>query len=99
MNDSSDESAGEMPPELPPDVQEAIVDGRKIEAIRLLRENWGLGLAEAKAVVDEVSGRDPSRQKPVHRAESADSGIGRLIVFILIFGAIAAVIRLLGGGS
>ncbi len=86
-------------PELPPDVQEAIADGRKIEAIRLLRENWGLDLAEAKEVVDTVSARDPARRRLEHHSEPGDSGIGRLILFIIILGAVAAVLKLVGGGS
>lgn len=37
---------------LPADVQAALDAGRKIEAIRLLREQTGMGLAEAKAAVE-----------------------------------------------
>jgi ribosomal protein L7/L12 len=37
---------------LPADVQAAVRAGRKIEAIKLLRERTGLGLAEAKAAVE-----------------------------------------------
>ena len=35
-------------------VRELAVQGRKIEAIKLLREETGAGLAEAKAVVDRL---------------------------------------------
>ena len=41
--------------ELPPEVLDAIRDGRKIEAIKLLREAKGLGLANAKVLVDRAS--------------------------------------------
>ena len=41
--------------ELPPEVMDAIRDGRKIEAIKLLREAKGLGLANAKVLVDRAS--------------------------------------------
>lgn len=37
---------------LPPDVVAAIESGRRIEAVKLLRESRGLGLAEAKEAVD-----------------------------------------------
>ncbi|MGZ5038849.1 MAG: ribosomal protein L7/L12 [Usitatibacter sp.] len=37
---------------LPPDVVDALRRGNKIEAIKLLRQATGLGLAEAKARVD-----------------------------------------------
>ena len=43
---------------LPEDVRLAMSAGQKIEAIRLLRERSGLGLADAKAAVE--SGRLPS---------------------------------------
>ncbi len=36
----------------PPDVVNALQQGRKIEAIRLMRERTGLGLKEAKDAVD-----------------------------------------------
>ena len=39
---------------LPPEVMEAWRAGRKIEAIRILREKTGAGLAEAKAAVDAL---------------------------------------------
>lgn len=39
---------------LPPDVVDAWRKGRKIEAIRLLREKSGAGLAEAKAAIDAL---------------------------------------------
>ena len=40
---------------LPPEVIRAIEQGRKIEAIKLLREASGLGLANAKVLVDKAS--------------------------------------------
>lgn len=43
---------GTTPPSLPPEVVAAIESGRAIEAIKLLRQSTGLGLAEAKSVVD-----------------------------------------------
>lgn len=39
---------------LPRDVEEAMRGGRKIEAIRLLRAQTGLGLAEAKEAVERI---------------------------------------------
>ncbi|MDH3440612.1 MAG: ribosomal protein L7/L12 [Gammaproteobacteria bacterium] len=41
--------------ELPPEVLDAIREGRKIEAIKILREAKGLGLANAKVLVDRAS--------------------------------------------
>jgi ribosomal protein L7/L12 len=39
----------------PPEVVELALSGKKIQAIRLLRDRTGLGLAEAKAVVDQIA--------------------------------------------
>lgn len=41
-------------PLLSPQIQAAIRSGNKIEAIKIYREMTGLGLAEAKAVIDSV---------------------------------------------
>lgn len=38
--------------ELPPDVIAAVEAGRTVEAVKLLREHTGLGLRDAKRVVD-----------------------------------------------
>ncbi len=44
-----------MPDELSPAVMSAIVSGKKIQAIKLLRQETGLDLREAKALVDVLS--------------------------------------------
>jgi ribosomal protein L7/L12 len=53
---------------LPEDVRLAMSAGQKIEAIRLLRERTGLGLADAKAAVE--SGRLPAAASPSAQAEA-----------------------------
>lgn len=68
MNDSSD---------LPADVVNAILAGRKIEAIKLLREARGLGLKDAKHAVDAYIRQNPSAEQP------RSSGGGLVIVVIL----------------
>lgn len=40
---------------LPANVQAAIQQGRTVEAIKLLRESSGLGLKEAKEIIDDYS--------------------------------------------
>lgn len=40
---------------LPADALEAVRQGRKVEAIKILREETGLGLANAKVLVDRAS--------------------------------------------
>lgn len=43
--------------DLPPEVTQAIKAGRKIVAIKLLQESTGMGLANAKVVVDRATAR------------------------------------------
>lgn len=50
-----------MPTPLPDDVRRAMTAKNKIEAIRLLREHTGLGLAAAKAAVEAGSLSDTPR--------------------------------------
>lgn len=68
MNESSN---------LPADVVNAINAGRKIEAIKLLREARGLGLKEAKHAVDAYIRENPSAQQPKSRS-------GGLIILVVL---------------
>ena len=43
--------------EIPPEVLAAISSGNKVEAIRLVREHTGLGLGQAKRIVDALERR------------------------------------------
>lgn len=44
-------------PALSPQIQEALRRGNKIEAIKIYRELTGVGLAEAKQVIDRIESR------------------------------------------
>jgi hypothetical protein len=44
----------DLPKQLPPDVAAALARGNLIEAIKLLRGKYNIGLAEAKAFLDAV---------------------------------------------
>ena len=48
--------------ELPAEVVSAIKAGKKIEAIKILRESQGLGLANAKVLVDRAASRLTPKQ-------------------------------------
>lgn len=52
------------PDSLPPEVIEALKLGRPVEAIKRLRKSTGIGLAEAKAIVDAFSGGNTAYQSP-----------------------------------
>ncbi len=41
--------------EIPPDVLAALAAGNKIEAVKLIREHTGLGLAQAKRLADHIA--------------------------------------------
>lgn len=74
-------------PDLPSDVIVAIEAGRKIEAIKLLREETGLGLAEAKDVVDALARARKAaapESGPGMVEEGGAGGMIRMIIAIVI---------------
>ena len=64
---------------LPADVIEAIRAGRKIDAIKLLREAQDLGLKESKQAVDAYLRSNPSLRQP----QSGTNGF--LIIVVILF--------------
>ena len=76
--------------ELPPHVMHALKAGRKIEAIKLLREARGIGLAEAKDAVDSVLLTQPPAARPHRAAAKNDSGIARLVTVFVVLGVCLA---------
>jgi hypothetical protein len=69
-------------PELPDDAIAAIHARRKIEAIKLLRERFGVGLKEAKEMVDDYVASQPA--EPANHSPQTESGIGRLILLCIV---------------
>jgi hypothetical protein len=95
---------------LPPEVVAAIESGRRIDAVKLLRESRGLGLAEAKEAVDayarsrgvaEAAPAPDGSLKPVSSGSLSPAAPrkwgGLLWVLILLFVAGYLVYRFLGG--
>lgn len=75
--------------ELPTEVISAIKKGKKIEAIKILRETKGLGLANAKVLVDRAASR--LSPKPYMSAVvEQDGGSKRLIKSMLLVMLLAA---------
>jgi len=69
--------------ELPDAAIAALMNDRTIEAIKIVRREWNIGLKEAKGVVDKYqSSINPSQV--VRRAPTFEAGIGRLLWFILV---------------
>lgn len=81
---------------LPPEVIRAIEQGRKIEAIKLLREATGLGLANAKVLVDKASRQHgPKNTHP--RIVDDRPNLGRLLKTLLFVAIAFALYRHYGG--
>ncbi len=74
--------------ELPSDVIAAIEQGRKIEAIKILREHTGIGLANAKVLVDRAANR-LGVQRPIPAMGDHDNGVGRLMKSLLLVSVLA----------
>ena len=82
--------------QLPAEVLDAIRDGRKVEAIKVLREQTGLGLANAKVLVDQAW-RDHGPAKPIPNFADQPSGQGRLVVSLVLLIALASAWYYYGG--
>ena len=73
--------------DLPPEVIRAIEQGRKIEAIKLLRDATGIGLANAKVVVDRAS-REYRPKPAMPDLVTEESSIGKLLKMLLIIAVV-----------
>lgn len=76
--------------ELPAEVLQAIKTGSKIVAIKLLREATGLGLANAKVLVDRAAAKYADRSPPPSILETQGNGmvLGTILLLVtLLFAA------------
>jgi ribosomal protein L7/L12 len=72
--------------ELPTAAHLALQEGRLIDAIKIVREAKGIGLAEAKARIDAAVAADPALSERV--AQQRKKQRTRWIVWVLIFDAV-----------
>lgn len=79
--------------ELPEDVIDAIRANKKIAAIKQLRSARAIGLKEAKELVEAYIDDHPQALDTNYRAPSAESGVGRLLVAIIVAGMLYAAYR------
>ena len=63
---------------LPEHIADLIQQGRKLEAIKLIREESGVGLAEAKAAVDQLSGAQALGRSEAAAPEDVDAEVQAL---------------------
>jgi hypothetical protein len=78
--------------DLPPQVTRAIELGRKIEAIKLLQEATGLGLANAKVLVDKAARRQGAKTSHPGFVEE-QSNVTSLLKILLLAAAAFALYR------
>jgi hypothetical protein len=78
-------------PELSADILAALRANRKIEAIKLLREQRDLGLKEAKHIIDIYIAKQPSSS--AGRSRQSEFGIARLLFAGVVTAAIYALYR------
>ncbi len=79
--------------DLPPEVIRAIEDGRKIEAIKLLRESTGLGLAHAKVLVDKAARRRGARGTAMPGFVPEETNVAGLLKALLLVVIVFAIYR------
>lgn len=85
-------------PDFAPELTQLVAAGRKIDAIKLVRERTGVGLVEAKAYVEAIeAGRPPQplRVSPVVPAVPAQPGSGsggRGFAFLLVLVALGGLL-------
>ncbi len=69
------------------EVLAAVDAGRKIEAIKLLREETGLGLADAKHAIDSLSGERRSNPE-IAAGMTEEGGAGGMVKMIVVIAII-----------
>ncbi len=79
--------------ELPAEVVAEIEANRKVAAIKLLRKRMGIGLKEAKELVDAYTEKNPPVSTPI--VAKTDTGIGRIIILIIGVSAIYGLYKFL----
>lgn len=68
--------------DLPADVKDAVHANRKIDAIKLLREQWNIDLKDAKEAVDSYV--DGNRHLIGGERPGRESAIGRSLIIIIL---------------
>ena len=82
-------------PTIPSQAIAELHQGRKIEAIRLVREAQGLGLKEAKEAVEAYVKSQPALQMAMEAKNKEAKGA--LVRWLLVAGAIIAAVYVLVG--
>jgi hypothetical protein len=83
-------------PELPPEVLQAVKAGRKIEAIKLLRGATGMGLANAKVLIDAAARRHGVQREYPSMTDVSSSPLGLIKLLLFVISAYLAYRHFLG---
>ncbi len=73
--------------QLSPEIYQLLASGRKIAAIKMIREETGLGLADAKELADSLSGHQSeasAHQQQALKEEGGASGVLAIVVAVAI---------------
>lgn len=73
--------------ELPTEALIALKSGRKLEAIKIVREQTGMGIGDAASLVERAS-QDLGPEMPRMAAGKEDSGLVRVLVILAVLGAL-----------
>jgi len=84
--------------ELPPEVIRAVKDGRKLVAIKMLQEATGIGMANAKVLVDRVSAKlAPKPPRQTFMKDYYHSKYMRMLSMMLVLTVLFALYRYIYG--
>lgn len=85
IKSSTPHSAGfGMPAPLPPAVTDALAHGKKLEAIRLLRQQQGLGLREARERIEEHITRHMDAMPHLAPGQVDDNATGSFVLLVAV---------------
>ena len=73
--------------QLSPEIYQLLASGRKIAAIKMIREETGLGLADAKELADSLSGHQSetgTQQQQTLKEEGGASGMLAIVAAAVI---------------
>ena len=73
-----------LPEDLAPAVLAAIGTGRKVEAVKLVRSATGLGLREARSLVEELEARYGADDEPPPPPGFSEEGGAKSLIIIVV---------------
>jgi hypothetical protein len=82
--------------ELSPEIYQQLASGHKIEAIKLIRAETGLGLREAKELADALSGNHAESNVPLPAMRDEGGAGGMIAILIAIVIAFLVYVFFLG---